>query len=59
MAVIKILDRKEQNSMILKLKFTWNLAILGATYSGLETVIFNLKEMLGILNLRSMCYYKT
>ena len=26
--------------------------------SGLETVIFNLKEMLGILDLRLMGYYK-
>ena len=44
--------------MMLKLKFTWNLTILDATKSGLETVIFNLKEMLGILDLRLMGYYK-
>ena len=58
LAIIKILDRKAQNTKMLKLKFTWNLAILDVTNSGLETVIFILKEMLGILDLRSMGYYK-
>ena len=44
--------------MMLKLKFTPNLSILHVTISGLETEIFYLKEMLGILDLRSMGYYK-
>ena len=44
--------------MMLKLKFTWNLAILHVTNSYLETVIFDQKEMLGILDLRSIGYYK-
>ena len=44
--------------MLLKLKFTCNVAILDVTKSGLETVMFDLKEMLGILDLRSMGYYK-
>ena len=44
--------------MLLKLKFTQNLATLDITNSGLETVIFDPKEMLGILGLRSMGYYK-
>ena len=43
---------------MLKLKFTWNLAILDVTNSGLETVIFDSKEMLRILDLRLMGYYK-
>ena len=43
---------------MLKLKFTQNLAILDITNSGLEMVIFDLKEMTGILDLRSMGYYK-
>ena len=42
----------------LKLKFTQNLAILDVTNSGLETVIFDLKEMLEILDLRSIGYYQ-
>ena len=44
--------------MMLKLKFTWKLAILHVTNNHLETVIFDLKEMLGILDLRLMGYYK-
>ena len=57
-ALVKILGRKAQNIMILKLKFTWNLAILDLTNSCLETVIFDPNEMLGILDLRSIGYYK-
>ena len=58
LAIFKILDRKAQNTIMLKLKFTLNLAILDITNSGLETVIFNPKEMLGILDLRSKGYCK-
>ena len=43
--------------MMLKLKFTWNLVILDVTTSCLETVIFDSKEMLRILDLRSIGYY--
>ena len=43
--------------MMLKLKFTCNVAVLDVTNGGLETVTFDLKEMLGILDLRSMNYY--
>ena len=58
LAIIKVLDKNVQNTMMLKLKFTWNLAILDVTNGGLQTVIFDLKEMTGILDLRSMGYYK-
>ena len=40
--------------MMLKLKFTQNLAILDVTNSGFEIVIFDPKEMLAILDLRSV-----
>ena len=43
---------------MLKLKLTRNLAILDVMKSGLETVILDPKEMLGILDLRLMGYYK-
>ena len=43
---------------MLKLKFTWNFAILDMANSFLETVIFDPKEMLGILDLRLIGYYK-
>ena len=39
--------------MMLKLKFTWNLAIL-VVMNGLEIVVFDPKDMLGISDLRSM-----
>ena len=44
--------------MVLKLKFTWNLATLDVMNSSLEMVIFDAKEMLGILDLISVGYYK-
>ena len=44
--------------MMLKLKFVQNLATLDVTNSSLETVIFDLKETLFILDLRSTGYYK-
>ena len=43
---------------MLKLKFTQNLAILDVMNSGLEMVVFDLKDMLSILDLRSIGYYK-
>ena len=45
--------------MMLKLKFTQNIAMLDITNSSIDTVIFDPKEMLGILDLRSLGYYKT
>ena len=42
--------------MMLKLKFVQNSATLGITNSGLDTIIFGLEEVLGILDLRSLVY---
>ena len=56
LTMIKVLDKSAQNTMMLKLKFTRNLALLDIINSGLETVIFDPKEMLGILDLRLMGY---
>ena len=53
-----MLDSKVQITMMLKLKFIWNLFTLEVTNSSLETVIFDPKEMLGILDLRLIGYYK-
>ena len=58
LAIIKILDKKTQNTMMLKFKFVQNLSTLHVTNSSLKTVIFNPKEMLGILDLRLVGYYK-
>ena len=44
--------------MTLKLKFVWDSALLDITNTGLDTIIFDLEEVLGILHLRSLGYYK-
>ena len=43
--------------MMLKLKFIHNSAMLYITNTGLDTIIFDLEEELGILDLRSLGYY--
>ena len=58
LAIMKVLDKSSQSTMMLKLKFTWDLATLDITNSGLDTIIFDPNEMLGILDLRSLGYYK-
>ena len=44
--------------MLLKLKFMHNTAKLDIVSNGPDTIIFKPDEMLGILNLRSLVYYK-
>ena len=58
LAIIKILDKITHNSMMLKLKFTQNSAMLDITNTGPDTIIFDPKEMLGVIDLRSLGYYK-
>ena len=57
-AFIKVLDKNMHTTMMIKVKFTRNLAIIDLTHNGSETVLIDLKEMLGVLDLRSMGYYK-
>ena len=58
LAIVKMLDSKEQCTVVLKLKFTRNCASLDVTNNTQETVIFNPNQVLGILDLRSLGYYK-
>ena len=58
MVITKMLDAKEQKTFTLKLKFIGNRAIFKLTNSMHETVTFDPKEMLGIIDLRSLGYYK-
>ena len=58
LAIVKMLDSKAQNTMMLKHKFVWNLATLDVTNNSLEMVIFNPKEILRTLDFRLMGYYK-
>ena len=58
LAIIKILDGNTYGTMLLKLKFMHNAATLDVANSGPDTIIFKPEEMLGILDLRSLAYYK-
>ena len=58
LAIVKMLDSKEQCTMVLKLKFVRNRASLDVTNNTQVMVIFEPKQMLGILDLTSLGYYK-
>ena len=58
LAVVKILDKVTQSMIMLKVKFTPNLAMLDITNSSSEIVILSPKGAIGILDLRSLGYYK-
>ena len=58
LAIIKILDGSTYSTMLLKLKFTCNTVILAVVNNGTETIIFKPEEMIGIVDLRSLGYYK-
>ena len=58
LAIIKILDGSTYSTMLLKLKFMCNAAILDILNNGTDTMIFKLEEMLGIVDFRSLGYYK-
>ena len=58
MAIIKILDEGTHSTLLIKLKFMHNKAILDIVNKGKDTMIFNPEEMIGIIDLRSLGYYK-
>ena len=58
LAIIKILDGSTYSTMLIKLIFTCNTAILDIENNGTEDIIFKPREMLGIVDLRSLGYYK-
>ena len=43
---------------MIKLKLMWNLATLDITNNGLDIIIFDPKEVLAVIDLRSLGYYK-
>ena len=57
-AIVNMLDNEGQCTIVLKLKFVRNCASLDVMNNTQETVIFNPNQMLGILDLRSLGYYK-
>ena len=52
LAIIKILDGSTYSTMLIKLKFTCNAAILDIVNNGTETIIFKPEEMLGIVGVK-------
>ena len=58
MAITKLLDVKDQMTLMMKLKFIRNRAMLKVTNSTQEKVTFDPADMLGIVDLRSLGYYK-
>ena len=58
LAIVKLLDKSTQSVIVLKVKFAPNMAILDMMNSSSEILILNLKEALGVLDLRLLGYYK-
>ena len=58
LAIVKILDGNTYSTMLIKLKFKHNAAILDIDNNGTETIVFKPKEMIGIVDLRLLGYYK-
>ena len=57
-AIVKILDGGTHSTLLLKLKFAQNHAILDILNRGANTMIFKLEDMIGIIDLRSLGHYK-
>ena len=58
LAIIKIVDGSTNSTLLIKLKFTCNKAVLDIKNAGKDTRILKLKEMIGIVDIRSLGYYK-
>ena len=59
LAIIKLLDKLTHSIMVLKVKFVCNVAMVDMINdSNSETLILSPREALGILDLRSLGYYK-
>ena len=58
LTIIKILEGSTYSTMLIKLKFTHNAAVLDIENNGTEIMIFKPEEMIGIVDLRLLGYYK-
>ena len=56
--IVKMIDNEGRCTVVLKLKFVRNCASLDIVNNTQETVIFDPNQILGILDLRSLGYYK-
>ena len=58
LAIIKIIDGKTNSTLLIKLKFMHNKAVVDIKNAGKDTMILNPREMIGIVDIRSLGYYK-
>ena len=58
LAIVKVLDRGIHSTLLIKVKFTPNKAVLDIVNKGIETVIFKPEEMIGVIDLRLLGFYK-
>ena len=58
MAMVKILDMKTQTTNMIILKFIWNKVVLKITNKTRKTITFDRTDMMGVLDLRSLGFYK-
>ena len=58
LAKIKIIDGGTYSTLLIKLKFTCNKVMLDIKNTGKDTMIHRPEEMTGIMDIRSLGYYK-
>ena len=58
LAIIKIIDGSTYTSLLVKLKFMCNKAVLDIKNTGKKTMFLKPKEMIGMVDIRSLGYYK-
>ena len=58
LAIITILEGSTYSTMLIKFKFKCNAAVLDIVNNDTETIIFKPEEIIGIVDLRSLGYYK-
>ena len=58
LTIIKIIDRGTYSTLLIKLKFKCNKAMLDIKNTGKDTMILRPEDMIGIVDIRSLGYYK-
>ena len=58
LAIIKIIDGGTYSTLLIKLKFTCSKTILDIKNKGKDIMTLRLEEMIGIVDMRSLGYYK-
>ena len=58
LAIIRIIDGKTDSTLLIKLKCMHNKVVLDIKNAGKDTMILNLRKMIGIVDIRSLGYYK-